>query len=137
MDAHFPLIYRSQAPDRTWRLSDVAGVGEIGEIEGPSIAYHLFLAGTGTAWSEEEFERAAGRVCTLERALQVRHWGRDREMDETVLPYFEETELHQNVYLDRRYGLDREQFEPVLDAFYRLQGWDADEVQRTCQVRRT
>jgi aldehyde:ferredoxin oxidoreductase len=128
------LIYRSQAPDRTWRLSDVAGVGE---IEGPSVEYHLFVAGTGIAWSEEEFERAAGRVCTLERALQVRRWGRDREMDETVLPYFEETELHQNVYLDRRCGLDREQFEPVLDAFYRLQGWDADEVQRICQVRRT
>ena len=41
-----------------------------------------------------------------------------------VLPYFEGTELHQNPYLDRRHGLDREQFEPVLDAFYRLHGWD-------------
>ncbi|MBN1580668.1 MAG: hypothetical protein JXA89_08180 [Anaerolineae bacterium] len=122
-DAHFPLIYRPKAPDRYWRLPDIAGVGE---IEGPSIEYHLFTAGTGTAWSEEEFERAAGRICTLERALQVRHWGRDRKMDETVLPYFQETELHQNVYLDRRYALDRGQFESVLDAFYRLHGWDAE-----------
>jgi hypothetical protein len=121
-DAHFPLIYRPKSPDRYWRLSDIEGVGE---IEGPSIEYHLFVAGTGTDWSEKEFERAAGRVCTLERALQVRHWGRDRKMDETVLPYFEEPELHQNVYLDRRYSLDREQFKPVLDEFYALHGWDA------------
>jgi aldehyde:ferredoxin oxidoreductase len=40
------------------------------------------------------------------------------------LPYFQEPELHQNPYLDRRYGLDRAQFEPVLDAFYQLHGWD-------------
>jgi hypothetical protein len=120
-DAHFPLIHRAKAPDRYWRLEDIAGVGE---IEGPSIEYHLFAAGTGADWSEKEFEIAAGRVCTLERALQVRHWGRDREMDETVLPYFQEPELHQNPYLDRRHGLDRAQFEPVLDAFYQLHGWD-------------
>jgi aldehyde:ferredoxin oxidoreductase len=62
----------------------------------------------------------------VERALQVRHWGRDREMDENVLPYFEGTELHQNPYLDQRHGLDREQFAPVLDAFYRLHGWDVE-----------
>jgi aldehyde:ferredoxin oxidoreductase len=122
-DAHFPLIYRQKASDGFWRLQDIAGRGE---IEGPSIEYHLFAAGTGTDWSEEAFERAAGRVVTLERALQVQHWGRDREMDETVLPYFEEPELHQNAYLDRRYGLDRAQFEPVLDAFYALHGWDTE-----------
>ena len=69
--------------------------------------------------------RRLGQVL-LERALQVRHWGRNREMDESILPYFEETELHQNVYLDRRYGLDREQFGPVLDEFYRLHGWDTE-----------
>ena len=62
----------------------------------------------------------------MERALQVRHWRRDREMDETVLPYFQVPELHQNPYLDRRHGLDRAQFRPVQDAFYRLHGWDAE-----------
>jgi aldehyde:ferredoxin oxidoreductase len=120
-DAHFPLIHRAKAPDRYWRLPGIAGVGE---IEGPSIEYHLFVAGTGTDWSEQAFDRAAERIVTLERALQVRHWGRDREMDETVLPYFEGTELHQNPCLDRRHGLDRVQFKPVLDEFYRLHGWD-------------
>jgi aldehyde:ferredoxin oxidoreductase len=104
-------------------LDDVAGIGT---VDGPSIEYHLFCAGTGVQWSEEEFMRAAERVCTLERALQVRHWGRDRATDEMVLPYFEEPELHQSAYLDRRHGLDRRQFAPLLDEFYALHGWDAE-----------
>jgi aldehyde:ferredoxin oxidoreductase len=123
IDAHFPLIYRENAPDRYWRLHDIEGVGD---IEGPSIEYHLFCAGSGVTWSEEEFVRAAERVLSLERALQVRHWARDREMDETVLPYFERTEPYQNPLLDKRYSLDREQFKPVLDEFYTLHGWDIE-----------
>jgi aldehyde:ferredoxin oxidoreductase len=120
-DAHFPLIYRASAPDLSWHLHDIEGIGD---IEGSSVEYHLFRAGTGVPWSEEEFARAAERVCSLQRALQVRHWARDREMDETVLPYFERTEPYQSPFLDRRYGLDREQFKPVMDEFYRLHGWD-------------
>jgi len=122
-DAHFPLIYRKNAPDHYWRLHDIEGIGE---IEGPSIEYHLFAAGTGVTWSEEEFVRAAERVCSLERALQVRHWARDREMDEMVLSYFERTEPYRNPFLDRRYGLDCEQFKPVVDEFYTLHGWDIE-----------
>jgi hypothetical protein len=120
VDAHFPLIYRESAPDGTWRLEG------IGEIEGPSIEYHLFSAGTGVPWSEQEFVGAAERVCCLERALQVRHWARDRGTDEMVLPYFERTEPYRNPFLDKRYGLDREQFKPVLNEFYRLHGWDTE-----------
>jgi aldehyde:ferredoxin oxidoreductase len=123
VDAHFPLIYRHEAPDGYWCLRDVEGLGE---VEGPSVEYHLFTAGTGVAWPEEAFMRAAERVCTLERALQVRHWARDRMTDEMVLPYFEQTELHQSPFLDKRYGLDREQFAPVVDEFYALHGWDAE-----------
>jgi aldehyde:ferredoxin oxidoreductase len=121
VDAHFPLIYRENAPDHSWRLHDIEGVGH---IEGPSIEYHLFCAGTGVTWSEEEFVRAAERVCSLERALQVRYWARDRAMDEMVLSYFEQTEPYQNPFLDRRYALDRERFKPVMDEFYTLHGWD-------------
>jgi aldehyde:ferredoxin oxidoreductase len=121
VDAHFPLIYRERAPDRYWRLHDVEGIGD---IEGPAIEYHLFRAGTGVTWSEAAFVQAAARVFSLERALQVRHWGRDRAMDETVLGYFERTEPYRNPFLDRRHGLDRRQFAPVLDQFYRLHGWD-------------
>jgi aldehyde:ferredoxin oxidoreductase len=122
-DAHFPLIYREQAPDGYWQLSDVEGIGT---LEGPAIEVHLFAAGTGVDWSEEEFELAAARVCTLERALQVRHWGRDRGMDESVLPYFEQVELYQSAYHQARYALDRCRFGPVIDAFYALHGWDRE-----------
>jgi aldehyde:ferredoxin oxidoreductase len=122
-DLTFPLIFSKKSPDGYWRLHDIEGVGE---IEGPSVEYHLFRAGTGVAWSEEEFERAAARICNLERALQVRHWARDRQMDETVLPYFEQMELFQSPFLDKRYGLDREQFKPVVDEFYALHGWDVE-----------
>jgi aldehyde:ferredoxin oxidoreductase len=123
VDAHFPLVYRRTAPDRYWRLRSIKGVGD---IEGPSVEYHLFTAGTGVDWSEEAFMRAAERVCTLERALQVRYWGRDREMDEMVLPYFERTEPGQNPFLAERHALDREQFRPVMDEFYALHGWDPE-----------
>ena len=122
-DAHFPLIYRKNAPDSFWRLHDVEGIGD---IEGPSVEYHLFSAGTGVDWPEDEFVRAAARVFSLERALQVRHWARDREMDETVLAYFQQVEPYRNPFLDRLHALDREQFEPVLDEFYALHGWDVE-----------
>jgi hypothetical protein len=123
VDAHFPLIYRESAPDLFWCLHDVEGIGD---VEGPSIEYHLFRAGTGVAWSEEEFMRAAERVWSLERALQVRHWARDRHVDETVLPYFERNEPYGNPFLVRRHALDRKQFKPVLDEFYTTHGWDVE-----------
>jgi aldehyde:ferredoxin oxidoreductase len=122
-DMVFPLIASDQAPDGYWAFRDIEGVGD---IEGLSVEYHLFVAGTGVDWSEEELNRAAERVCTLERALQVRHWARDREMDETLLPYFERVESYQNPLLEKRYALDREQFEPVMDEFYELKGWDVE-----------
>jgi aldehyde:ferredoxin oxidoreductase len=126
-DMTFPLIDNHLASDLYWRLN-VAGLGE---IEGPSVEYHLFRAGTGVDWSEAEFVRAAERVCTLERALQTRHWGRGRHTDETLLPYFERTESMQNPFLGQRYGLDRDQFAPVLDEFYALHGWDSATGQPT------
>jgi aldehyde:ferredoxin oxidoreductase len=120
-DMVFPLIANENADDGYWTFRDIEGVGD---IDGLSVEYHLFRTGTGLDWSEEELNRAAQRVCTLERALQVRHWGRDRQMDESVLPYFEREESYQNPLLERRHGLDRDLFRPVMDAFYQLKGWD-------------
>lgn len=116
-DFVFPLIFSRNTEDRFCR---------IGDIEGPSVEYHLFKAGTGTAWTEEEFEKAAERVYALERALTVRHWGRDRKMDESVLASFEYPENWVNPLLGERYALDREQFRPVMDDYYRLLGWDLE-----------
>ena len=121
-DFVFPMIYSPNTPDHFFR---------IGDIDGPSIEYHLFTAGTGTKWSEEEFERAAERIYTLERALTVRHWARNRKLDEMVLPSFEYIENWQNPLLEERYALNRERFKPVMDEYYALQGWDVESGQPT------
>jgi len=114
-DQVFPLIYTTNTPDHYCR---------IGEIEGPSVDYHLFRLGTGCDWEEKDFDRAAERVYTLERAICVRHFGRDRAMDEHAIDAFAYPENWVNPVLNRRYALDRVQFKPVLDAYYRKLGWD-------------
>ena len=114
-DFVFPLLYSVNTEDRFSR---------VGDIEGPSVEYHLFRAGTGVDWTEEEFNRAAERVYTLERALTVRHWGRDRQMDEMVLPSFQYLENWQSPALETRHALDTAAFRPQIDAYYALQGWD-------------
>ena len=115
-DQEFPLIYSTTTEDRFFRA---------GDIEGPSVDYHLFTLGTGTEFNEDDFEHAAERVYTQERALCVRHWARDRRMDESVLASFEYKENWPNPILAQRYGLDREQFRAVMDDYYRLLGWDS------------
>jgi hypothetical protein len=134
-DMMFPLIATDQTADGYWSFQNIEGVGD---IEGLSMEYQLFKAGTGLDWSEEELDRAAERVCTLERALQVRHWARDRDMDETVLPYFEREEAYQNPLLEKRHGLDRAQFTPVMDEFYELRGWGVEtgwpSLERLCDL---
>ena len=119
--APFPLIWDAAADDGFRVLSNVP---DCGDVPGPSVEHRLFTAGAGLDWSEEEFERAGQRIWALERALQVRYFGRDRQTDELVLPYFERTETAANPLLGERRGLDREQFRPVLDEFYRLHGCD-------------
>ena len=112
------------APDHRYLLRNIAGVGD---IEGPSVEYHLFVAGTRVDWIEKTFEQAAERVYILECALQVRHWARNRETDEMALPFFEQPEGYQNPLLGKRHQLDREQFKPVVEEFYTLHGWDSQQ----------
>jgi hypothetical protein len=119
-DQIFPLLLNTAEPGHRILLRDETGK----EFEGHQAEYHLFRMGTGTDWGPEEFEQAAARVYNLERALHVRHWGRDRAMDESVLSYFDRPELMSNPLLEQRHGLDRQRFKPVLDRFYRLHGWD-------------
>jgi aldehyde:ferredoxin oxidoreductase len=122
-DLCFPLIWNRNSADGRYVFSDIEGVGD---VEGTSVEYHLFRAGTGVEWSEGEFERAVKRVHALERAVQVRHWGRDRTTDEMVLPYFEQVETCPSPVLGERVGLDRAKFRPVVDEFYALHGWDRE-----------
>jgi aldehyde:ferredoxin oxidoreductase len=83
-------------------------------------------AGTGLDWDTAAFAHAAERVLNLERAITVRQWGRTRAMDERVLPSFEYDENWVSPELGKRMRLDRAQFLPVMDNYYRLRGWDVE-----------
>ena len=36
------------------------------------------------------------------------------------------TANRQNPYLDKRYALERDEFQPVMDEYYALRGWDVE-----------
>jgi aldehyde:ferredoxin oxidoreductase len=114
-DFVLPWLFDPTTPD---------GQPMVAGIPGPSIEYNLFKAGTGVDWSEEQFNLAAERVYTLERANHVRHWGRDRSIDEMVLPSFEYPENWPNPLLGERKSLDRKAMKPVIDEYYTCLGWD-------------
>ena len=123
-DQVFPLIYSHNTEDRFCRIGEPGG--PIGVIDGTDVDAHLFSAGTGIAWDTSEFEHAASRVLNLERAISVRHFGRDRAMDERVLPSYEYDENWINPEIGERKALERDKFDPVMDAYLRRQGWDVD-----------
>lgn len=116
-DQVFPLIYSRQTDDHFCR---------VGNIDGPDVDSHLFSAGTGVDWDPDEFTRAAERILNLERAISIRHFGKDRAMDERVIPSFEYAENSPNPLIGKRMRLDREKFEPVVDEYYTQLGWDVE-----------
>ncbi|MBN1935724.1 MAG: hypothetical protein JW934_13735 [Anaerolineae bacterium] len=114
-DQVFPLIYSHNTADRFCRVDG---------IDGPDVDAAILRAGTGLDWDTVEFTRACERVLNLERANMVRHWGRDRSMDERVIPYFEYEENWTNPLVGKPMRLEREKFLPILEDYYRLRGWD-------------
>jgi hypothetical protein len=122
-DQVFPLIYSLNTEDRFCRIR-LADGGD--EIDGPDVDAAILRAGTGLDWDTAEFERAAERVLNLERAITVRHYGRTRAMDERVIPAFEYDENWINPEIGVRMRLDRAQFLPLMDEYYRLRGWDVE-----------
>lgn len=114
-DQVFPLMFSHNTEDR---YPIVDGIG------GLDVDAALLRAGTGLDWDTKEFEHAAERVLNLERANTVRHFARDRKMDERVIPSFEYDENWLNPVTNERHALDRAQFNKVLDEYYRLRGWD-------------
>ncbi len=55
-------------------------------------------------------------------SADVRHWGRDRQM-EKVLPAYEYQENWVTPWQEKKKALDRAQFAPVMDEYYRCLGW--------------
>ena len=132
-DQVFPLIYSDHSEDRFSRIVDPDGraansgaASSGGTIDGPDVDAAILRAGTGLDWDTAAFEQAAERVLNLERAVTIRHWGRTRAMDERVIPSFEYDEDHINPEIGARKKLDRDQFLPVMDEYYRLRGWDVE-----------
>ena len=72
----------------------------------------------------DDFERAGERIFNLERAIQVRQFGRCRADDEMVIPYFQRMEWWENPLLGKRCALDRNRFLHLMDEYYELRGWD-------------
>ena len=85
----------------------------------------MFRLATGMEIDEAEFEGMAERIFNLERAVQVRNWGRSRAVDEQVIPHFSRIENWVNPVLGEGVGLDLDKFGKLLDEYYTLRGWDA------------
>jgi len=114
-DYVLPLVASTRSED---------GIPRILGIEGRDVEAAFFRAGTGVDWDTAAFERANLNAYTLERALQVRHFGRDRHLDESVLPYFSYPENWPNRFVGERRALDPAQFAPVASDYYQRLGWD-------------
>ena len=114
-DQLYPRIYSTKTDDHYARAEN--------GMEGPSFESNMFKLATGLDVSEDEFDQMAERVFNLERAVQVRNWGRSRSVDEQVIPYFEKVENWVNPYVGQGVGLDQKQFGMLLDEYYRLRGW--------------
>ncbi|MHB0856306.1 MAG: aldehyde ferredoxin oxidoreductase N-terminal domain-containing protein [Anaerolineae bacterium] len=114
-DQVYPRIYSKHTEDHLARA---------GGMEGPTFEYNMFRLVTGMELSEVEFEQMAERVFNMERALQVRNWGRSRQVDEEVIPYFEQIENWANPFLESGRGLDRAEFAKLFDEYLTLRGWD-------------
>ncbi len=115
-DQAFPRIYSNKTLDHFARAAN--------GMAGPSFEYNMFRLATGMDISEAEFEGMAERVFNLERAVQVRNWGRSRAVDEQVIPHFTSIENWVNPVLGEGVGLDREKFARLMDEYYTLRGWD-------------
>ena len=115
-DRVFPRLFTSLTKD---------GLPRADGIEGPDFEYHLYALATGHDIGPEGLERAAERALTLERAEQIRDFGRTCEMDNMVLDFFCDTiEEHTNPLLGERKRAEREPLLHLANEFYALHGWD-------------
>jgi aldehyde:ferredoxin oxidoreductase len=79
----------------------------------------MFTAATGLPMSEEELNEAAERIHLLFRAILIRDFGRDRDMEVgAIFPTMQYPDpLGQTV--------GREEWDDLVDLYYARRGWDA------------
>lgn len=80
----------------------------------------LFSACTGHETSEQELGRAGERIFNLLRAIDIRNHARDRHIDELTAQSLTHPAFTDGVVLD----LSR--FASLLDAYYKLRGWNPE-----------
>ena len=114
-DSIFPLLVDRESDDLMVRIDGVIG---------PSVEHYVSEPVLGMGLSEEAFYRTATRIFTLERALQIRNWGRTRAVDGTIIPYLSYPEVRSSPFLGERVSVDPEKFRCLMDEFYDLRGWD-------------
>jgi len=116
-DNMYPRMYSKHTKD---------GFARSEGMEGPEFEWHLLTSATGVDMSYEELNECGERGFNLERALQIRHFGRSREDDEGIIPYFELEENMANPVLGVKHAVDREKFLALMDRYYELRGWDGE-----------
>jgi len=118
-DQAWPLLYSIRSEDNYLRIN----VSKHGTIEGKSLEAHLYRATTGDDIDDAELRKRAERVFNLERVIQVNNYGRTREDDVAIIPYFETPESLPGPS-GKLESLDREKFLKLADEYYELRGWD-------------
>jgi aldehyde:ferredoxin oxidoreductase len=96
------------------------------EIPGPSFEYEMYTLATGHELSEQEFYRTCERVVNLDRCIQIRHFGRSREDDERIIPYFATPEIRINPFIGEPVAMNPGEFRNMLSEYYALRGWDTE-----------
>ncbi|MBM3238880.1 hypothetical protein FJZ31_21525 [Candidatus Poribacteria bacterium] len=118
-DQSWPKLYSFNSDDRYARVT----IPQYGTIEGKAFEAYLYHKVTGTEINENELRKRAEAIFNLERALQVRNYGRSRKDDLAIIPYFETPE---NIIgpSGKRESLDREKFITLMDKYYQMRGWN-------------
>jgi aldehyde:ferredoxin oxidoreductase len=89
-----------------------------------SFESRIFSALTGVDHSEAELDKIGERIFNLERAIAVRE-GRDRKVDERVIPYFMKPDW------TRKITLDEKKFRTLMSEYYAMRGWDVHDGRPT------
>jgi len=92
----------------------------------------LIALAAGLTATPSELKKAGERICTLERTMLARD-GLSRKDDTVPARYFDEPVPEGPA---RGAVLSREGFDPMLDEYYRLHGWDDDGVPKRDTLKR-
>jgi aldehyde:ferredoxin oxidoreductase len=95
----------------------------------------LYRPCTGIDMDIREMESPiAERIVNLERCIEVRNNGRDRALDEAVIPHYQWPEKTDGTHMSE----DASEFRALLDRFYDLRGWDREtgcpKPEKLCQL---